>query len=376
MRTYDALVVGGGPAGSSAAWRLRAAGLDVAVIDAARFPRDKPCAGWITPDVVSALGLDVEDYRRGRTWQPITGFRTGRIGGPAVETRYGRAVSFAIRRCEFDAYLLERSAATLRLGAPARRLERRGGTWIVDGEVRAPVVVGAGGHFCPVARLLNGTPASAAIVAAQEAEFPVRGRDADRFAADTPALYFSPDLQGYGWCVRKDGYLNVGLGRRDPRRLGAHIRGFLDHLRRAGELPEGVPERWRGHAYRLYDRAGARADVVADGVVLAGDAAALAYPASGEGILPAVDSGLLAADAIVAAAGRYGRDRLLAYRLLLEARRGPRAARRTLPPSLAGLLARPLLGSRWFARHVLIDRFFLHLRGGAVAVSPRFVPSV
>jgi menaquinone-9 beta-reductase len=362
MRTYDALVVGGGPAGSSAALRLRAAGLAVVVIDTARFPRDKPCAGWITPEVVSALGLDVEDYRRGRTWQPITGFRTGPIAGPAVLTRYGRPVSFAVRRCEFDAYLLRRSGATLRLGAPARRLERGGGTWTVDGDVRAPVLVGAGGHFCPVARLLNGTPASSAVVAAQEAEFPLRGRDADRFAPDVPALYFSPDLQGYGWCVRKGGYLNVGLGRRDPRRLGGHIRGFLDHLRRVGELPESLPARWRGHAYLLYDRASGRAEVVDDGVVLAGDAAALAYPASGEGILPAVESGLLAADAILGAGGRYDRDRLEPYRAALESRRGPRGARRSLPPSLAAFLAGPLLGSRWFARHMLIDRFFLHIR--------------
>src|SRR5215475_11851498 len=156
MHTYDALVVGGGPAGSSAALRLRAAGLDVAVIDAARFPRDKPCAGWITPEVVSALELDVDEYRQGRTFQPITGFRTGRIGGPAVLTRYGRPVSFAIRRCEFDAYLLTRSAATLRVGAAAGRVERGGGIGIVGGEVRAPVLGGAGGHFCLVARLLNG----------------------------------------------------------------------------------------------------------------------------------------------------------------------------------------------------------------------------
>jgi len=374
MRTCDALVVGGGPAGSSAAFRLRAAGLDVVVVDAAPFPRDKPCAGWITPAVVEALGLDVDDYRRGRTWQPITGFRTGRIGGAAVETRYGRTVSFAIRRCEFDLYLLERSAATLRLGTPARRLERRGGAWVVDDAVRAPVLVGAGGHFCPVARLLNGTPAPAAVVAAQEAEFPLVGREGDRFAPDVPALNFSPDLQGYGWCVRKEGYLNVGFGRRDPRRLGAHVRGFLDHLRRAGELPGGLPARWRGHAYRLYERGGGR--VVDDGVVLVGDAAGLAYPASGEGILPAIESGLLAADAIVRAGGRYGRDRLDGYRIALEARRGARGVRRVLPPALAAWLAGPLLGSRWFARHVLLDRYFLHLHeAGPEATRPGISPA-
>ena len=70
------------------------------------------CAGWITPQVVAELELDTEDYRRGRTFQPITGFRTGVIAEPgAIETSYGRPVSFGIRRCEFDHYLLQRSGA-------------------------------------------------------------------------------------------------------------------------------------------------------------------------------------------------------------------------------------------------------------------------
>jgi flavin-dependent dehydrogenase len=360
MRTCDAVVVGGGPGGSSCAFRLRQAGLDVLVIDGLPFPRDKPCAGWITPAVVAALGLDVEEYRHGRTWQTISGFRTGRIGGPAVETRYGRSVSFAVRRCEFDEYLLRRSGARLRLGTPVRDLRRSHGAWIVDGEIRTPLLVGAGGHFCPVSRLLNGAPAAEAVVVAQEVEFRASARDADRFLPEVPELYFSPDLQGYGWCFRKGGYLNVGLGRRDPRQLSAHVRGFLDFLRRAGRLPEALPDRWRGHAYLLYERT--RRRVLDDGVLLVGDAAGLAYPASGEGILPAIESGLLAAGAALSAAGRFEREVLEAYRLSLESRRGRRVSRSPLPPALAAWLGSRLLGSRWFARHVLLDRYFLHAR--------------
>ena len=55
MLTCDVLVAGGGPAGSACAWKLRRAGLDVIVMDRALFPRDKVCAGWITPGVVEAL---------------------------------------------------------------------------------------------------------------------------------------------------------------------------------------------------------------------------------------------------------------------------------------------------------------------------------
>ena len=66
MDSCDALIVGGGPAGSTCAWKLRQAGLDVMVMDAAVFPRDKLCAGWITPPVVAELDLDPEAYRQGR----------------------------------------------------------------------------------------------------------------------------------------------------------------------------------------------------------------------------------------------------------------------------------------------------------------------
>ena len=156
----DVLVVGGGPAGSSCAWRLRRAGLDVVVLDKARFPRDKACAGWITPPVLDVLDIDPADYGEGRTLQPITGFRTSRLGpdgaGPEVETRFPEPVSYGIRRCEFDRYLLERSGARLDVGEPLTKLERRGDQWVANGRLQAPVVIGAGGHFCPVARFLNG----------------------------------------------------------------------------------------------------------------------------------------------------------------------------------------------------------------------------
>src|SRR3954464_11424697 len=112
MDHCDVLIVGGGPAGSSCARRLRQLGLDVLTMDRFAFPRDKVCAGWITPQVIEDLDLDCDDYRRGRTFQPITGFRTGIVGCPrTVDTRYSRPVSFGIRRCEFDQYLLERSGS-------------------------------------------------------------------------------------------------------------------------------------------------------------------------------------------------------------------------------------------------------------------------
>src|SRR5512144_2345915 len=117
--TSPVLIVGGGPAGSSCAWKLRRMGVDVVVRDRRAFPRDKVCAGWITPQVVQELDLDLATYAAaGRTVQPIRGFRIGIIGQGEVDATDDRVVSYGIRRCEFDDYLLRRSGAELMLDRP------------------------------------------------------------------------------------------------------------------------------------------------------------------------------------------------------------------------------------------------------------------
>src|SRR5437868_2993651 len=99
MDRCDVLIVGGGPAGSTCARHLVRAGLDVLIADKAEFPRDKVCAGWITPEVVRTLELDLESYGRTRTLQAFSGFQTSAFGRPSRQTDFGRIVSFGIRRC-------------------------------------------------------------------------------------------------------------------------------------------------------------------------------------------------------------------------------------------------------------------------------------
>jgi len=376
MRRCDAIVVGGGPAGSSCAWALRRGGADVVVLDRASFPRDKVCAGWITPAVVSALALDVEDYRRGRTFQPITGFRTGRIDerGRDVETRYSRPVSFGIRRCEFDHYLLCRSGAEVRPATPVASLRRAERGWIVNEEIEAPVLVGAGGHFCPVARHLGGGGGGEPVVAAQEFEVPLEADEGCPVRPEAPELYFARDLKGYGWCFRKQGVVNVGYGRFGGERLGPHVAGFLEFLRKRARLPASVTGRLKGHAYLIYGSA--PRPLVGDGVLLVGDAAGLAYAPSGEGIRTAVESGLLAAQTLVEARGRAGAADLEPYRRRIEQRFGRRRPGRGLagliPPRLVEALGAGLLASSWLTRRVVLDRWFLHAHQPALT-EPRTV---
>jgi flavin-dependent dehydrogenase len=314
--------------------------------------------------VVSELGLDLQEYAAGgRTLQPIGGFRVGTLRDREIEVRYGRPVSYGIRRCEFDEYLLRRSNAELKLGEPLRELRREGDEWVADGR-RCLVVVGAGGHFCPIAqrlgaRLGNSEP----IVAAQEAEIRLSGSEGEcRVEPELPEIFFTPDLKGYGWVFRKGGYVNVGLGRQDTHRLAEHVDDFLDFLRSRGSISPGLAAKMRGHPYLLYGQA--PRPLVGDGVLLVGDAAGLAYPRSGEGIRPAIESGLLAAEAILAAGGRYHRERLRLYEERIVERFGQRdpapGVTDLLPSALLQSAARLLFGSRAFARRVVMDRWFFH----------------
>jgi len=365
METYDVLIVGGGPAGSSCAGALRRAGFDVLVVDKAAFPRHKVCAGWITPAVFAALKIDPAEYGTGRTCQPITAFRAGRMGGSERRIDYRRPVSYGIRRCEFDDYLLRRCGARTSLGEPVRDVRPSGGTWVVNGHHAAAMLVAAGGHFCPVARqFLEGDGRRGPVVAAQEIEFPLdaRQRAACRVEPEAPEIYFCDDLLGYGWCFRKGDYLNVGLGREDGDRLGEHATRFCDWLKRRGRIPADAPAKLRGHAYHL--RVHSPRKLVDDALLAVGDAAGLAHAASGEGIRPAVESGLLAARAIVAARGDYRQERLQPYAETIEARFGRRepagGALSWIPAAVRRFVGVRLLGTRWFVRHVVLDRGFLN----------------
>lgn len=366
MQSFDVAVIGGGPAGSSCARTLTQEGLKVVVLDKSDFPRDKVCAGWITPAVLDALELDVDDYARGRTLQPIDAFRASLNGHPAVTVRYGRTVSHAVRRCEFDDYLLRRCGATLRLAEPLRTMVRHGDRWIINDALEAGVVVGAGGHFCPVARHLGADVGrDEAAVFAQELEFAMYGEQV-RHCTVQPTmaeLYFCDDLKGYAWCLRKGDFLNVGLGREEGHGIAEQLKSFRERLVAQGRIPATTPVRFKGHAYLLSTRS-SRA-VVDSGILLVGDAAGLAHAQSGEGILPAIESGILAARTVVAAQGDYARQRLAGYESALRHRFGKRTTPRV---RVAGerwrrLAGRWLLTSRWFTQHVVLDRWFLHLRG-------------
>jgi flavin-dependent dehydrogenase len=366
MESCDVLIVGGGPAGSSCAWNLRRSSLRIAILDRQVFPRHKVCGGWITPAVLEELQIEPGEYAQSHTLQPITGFRTSYISGPEVYTHYGAPVSYGIRRFEFDDYLLKRSGACLLQGEGLNHLKRSGDEWIVNQRLRCRMLVGAGGTFCPVARFLGAKVNSEIVVTAQEAEFEMDERQLSgcSISGQIPELFFCSDMKGYGWCFRKHDFLNVGLGRLDQHHLSKHVADFLRFLKVTGKLSLGAPPALDGHAYLLSHTASR--NIVSEGALLIGDAAGVAYSQSGEGICPAIESGLLAAKVIAAAQGCYSRERLDRYRTLLEERLSKSNNRwltrvgELLPGGLVSSIALRLLETHWFPRAVVLNHWFLH----------------
>jgi flavin-dependent dehydrogenase len=255
MERRDVVIVGAGPAGSTCAWKLRRSGFDVLVVDRASFPRDKTCAGWITPAVLEILQIAADQYGQDRVLEPIAGFRVGVIGGRSVEVQYDRPVSYGIRRCEFDRYLVERSGAEFRPGTAVTSLRRNGHRWVLNDEIEASVIVGAGGHFCPIAREINPRVDPEPAVVTQEAEVLLKDGSGSSARPGVPEFYFTPDFKGYGWVFRKGLYVTVGLGRRDPNHLPSHLRTFLGFLEGRGRL--GARDCLEGACASAMARAGA-----------------------------------------------------------------------------------------------------------------------
>ena len=364
MENFDILIVGGGPAGSTLAYSLHGSGLRIGILDKQTFPRQKVCAGWVTPEVMRLLNIDLDDYASGRVLQKISGFRISQIGQRQVESHYpDEPVSYGIRRIEFDDYLLQRCGAELLLGESFNDMAHDGDAWLVNGHYRARLVVGAGGHFCPVARAIGAKGVSEVAVAAQEVEYKMSAAEqaSCTIREDIPELFFTPDLAGYGWIFRKGDYLNIGLGREDKSRLSGHVQRFCDYLASEHKLPGEITDKFNGHAYLLYPHAVRH--MIADKVMLIGDAAGLAYPQSGEGIRPAVESAILAGDVIRECAGDYSKTRLQAYNDLIVKRFGerqpaPRLLER-LPLPVKQFCASRLLKTHWFTQKVVTDNWFL-----------------
>jgi len=365
---HDVIVIGGGPGGSTAAWRLARAGIRPLLLDAAVFPRVKVCAGWVTPEALA--DAEVEPRKYPATIQAFEACRF-EFEGTGHETRWRSPASYGIVRREFDHYLLDRARAAgtdVREGARVTSVTRDGqGIRVVSegGVFTASLVIGAGGHRCPVAWQFGEVSRDEEVVIAQESETRLSPDRADALIGSWPApeLYVEPDLKGYGWYFPKRDVLNIGIGCVSGSGIDLlHRRDALvEALRGSGRLPRDLHlEPFRGHSYVVRRRAPRR--LAGDRFCLVGDAAGLARDLSGEGIGPAIRSGLLAAEAVVARLERGAP--LESYASAVVRRYGPGEAGwlgrqlAHVPDAWARRLVRAILRTGTTRRHLVLGGVF------------------
>jgi geranylgeranyl reductase family protein len=289
VKRYDAIVVGGGPAGSTTAYRLAQQGASVLLVDKASFPRDKPCGGGMTLRAVRQCPVDPTPVVEELVDEVELRFRYG----AAVVHRADAPVVWMTQRRRLDAFLLDEArerGAEVREGV--RVAIEPGNVVVVDGErISGDVLVGADGANGITAKAVGlGEGIVHGVAYEGNVRYPTAPRE--RYARRL-VLELADIPGGYAWVFPKGDHVNVGVG-------GWQSEGpkLKEHLRRACEahgLDPELLESLRGH--RLPLRRSWTA-IAGDRSLLVGDAAGLIDPVSGDGMYECFVSSRLAAAAI------------------------------------------------------------------------------
>jgi geranylgeranyl reductase family protein len=330
--TYDAIVVGAGPAGSTCAYRLADAGASVLLLDRARFPRDKPCGGGVTGRAARLVPFPLDPVVEDVVTRAELRLRYGRSFA-----REGRApLVLMTQRRRLDAYLAEHAMAAgaeFRDGTKVERVEASDDgvsvTVAGGGRLAARTLIGADGVNGVTARAL-GLGGNQAVGVAIEGNVSYERVREDYRGRLILELGVVPG--GYGWVFPKGDHVNIGVG--GWEREGPRLRKHLARLCAEHGVDPDELEELRG--FRLPLRA-PRSTLARGRTLLVGDAAGLIDPVSGDGMFEGFLSAKLAAEAALD---------------LLE---GCEASLEPYGPRLIGLLATHLWAS-WGVKAAL-DRF-------------------
>ena len=274
MAAYDVAIIGGGPAGSTAAYRLASAGASVLVLDKARFPRDKPCGGGVTGRAARLLPFSIEPVVEDVVDRMDCGLRYRHRFSRSV----GKPLAYMTQRVRLDEFLLRKAAEA---GAEVREGETADAR-----ELDAQIVIGADGCNGSSAKQL-GLAEEVVHGVALEANYPHEQRFAGGMVVEIAVI-----RGGYGWVFPKGDHVNVGVGGNAEE--GPRLRGELRRMCEEHGIDPDAARDTRG--YRLPQRLPGT-KLARGRTAVIGDAAGLVDPFSGDGMYEAFLSARLVADA-------------------------------------------------------------------------------
>jgi geranylgeranyl reductase family protein len=290
VEQFDAIVVGAGPAGSTAAYRLAQAGARVLLLDKAQFPRNKPCGGAISTRALNELPLDPKPVVEHIVDRMELSYRGGR---PFVRGKHA-PLAYMTQRRRLDHFLIEQAAAAgadFRDNATVTDISERGarvdGTWI-----DSALLIGADGANGPTARSLDLADTRIYGVAL-EGNIPHNLTNPKRWQRKV-VIELGTIPGGYCWIFPKGDHINIGVG--GWENTGPTLRKHLQEFCKRRGFDHAKLEELRG--YRLPARR-PHAALARGRALLIGDAAGLVDPLWGDGIYAALASSKLASVAAV-----------------------------------------------------------------------------
>ena len=294
MRHFDTIVVGAGPAGSTAAFRLAEAGANVLLLDRARFPRDKPCGGGVTGRAARLIPFSIDPVVEQVVSHADLRLRYGRTHARGS----GRPLVYMTQRRRLDRFLAERAAdagADFRDGMRVTEIvAENGGVTVATAKERftARAVIGADGVNGISARVLS-LGGNSAVGVALEGNLPHTKTDPKRYDGRV-ALKLGIVPGGYGWVFPKADHVNVGVGGWGSE--GPNLREYLRRL--CAEHGARIDDLEDVRGYRLPLRS-PKATLARGRALIVGDAAGLIDPISGDGMYEGFLSSQLASGAVL-----------------------------------------------------------------------------
>ena len=293
---FDCIIVGAGPAGASAAYHLANQGHSVLVLDKANFPRDKSCGGGVSPAIAQWFDFDFSPVIENQVSQVKYTFK---MGDPAEVELKGVTPMWMVQRQQFDNFLMEQvtgKGAEFKSGVEVTGATLQGDTWQVQtsaGTFEGKYLIAADGANSAVARFL-GMDNTSTIAAAS---FQVPGTVSDRRKM-TAFFDFGSLKNGFMWCFPKaDGYSFSAAYVRNPKGKPDELKKQLTKYAELFDLDPSQGD-YQEHSLNLWQK---DRPLHSDRALLAGEAAGMVDPLIGEGIRPAMFTGVRAAGAVMGA---------------------------------------------------------------------------